>query len=71
MQITNVPAPDDDRRDLEDNFDTTSDFPDVDKTDPENADPHQPDIPVPPDSEPNAPIDDPPVEEGDTRKRIV
>ena len=79
MQITNIPAPDDNSREIEDNFNDHSDYPDIGETGSENQDIENPNIPVPPGSKPAVPVEEPPSsierspvdEDGDTRTRLV
>jgi hypothetical protein len=56
--VQNIPPPDVNSVNNEDDFGSHSDYPDVDKTDVENPDVD--DIPIPPDSEPAYPVEEPP-----------
>lgn len=78
QSVQNIPAPDGDAVDIEGDFDSHPDYPDVDKTEAENSDVNN--IPVVPGEEPVYPIEEPrsedienpPVEEDiNAPKRIV
>ena len=58
QDVQNIPNPGVDSINTEDDFGSHSDYPDIDKTDAENSDVD--DIPVPPDSEPAHPVEEPP-----------
>lgn len=75
--LQNIPNPDVNSREIEDDFDSHSDYPDVDKTDVENSDVDN--IPLPPDKQPARPVEEPrsdvekpPINENeDAPKQIV
>jgi hypothetical protein len=70
QDVQNVPNPDVNSTVRDDDFGSHSDV----NRDNENADVEQPkgDVPVPPDREPSAPIEEPPAEDGmEERKRIA
>lgn len=77
QDIQNIPNPDVDSLERQDDFDSHSDYPDVGRTDVENPDVD--DIPLPPDQQPAQPVEEPrsdveqpPIEENkDEPKRIV
>lgn len=56
--IQNIPAPDTEPQNIEDDFGSHSDYPDVDNSDIDNPDVD--DIPVPPDQETSYPVEEPP-----------
>lgn len=78
QDLQNIPNPDGDELGIEDDFDSHSDYPDIDQIDSSNN-PDVDDIPVPPDKEPAYPVEEPPTgienppveEDEDELKRIV
>lgn len=58
QDVQNIPSPDVNSVDTEEDFGSHSDYPTIDQTDAENSDVD--DIPVPPDSEPAYPVEEPP-----------
>lgn len=77
QDIQNIPNPDVNSVETEDDFGSHSNYPDIDKTDVENPDVD--DIPLPPDRQPARPIEEPrsdvekpPIDENeDAPKQIV
>ncbi len=68
QDVQNVPNPDVNSTVRDDDFGSHSDV----NRDDENSDVERSDIPVPPDREPGAPIEEPPADEGmDEPKRIA
>ena len=77
QDVQNIPNPDGDSLNIEGDFGSHSDYPDIDRTDKRNPDVD--DIPVPPDKEPARPVEEPPSdvekspvdEDEDAPKQIV
>jgi hypothetical protein len=77
QDVQNIPNPDVNSINSEDDFGSHSDYPAIDRTDVENPDTD--DIPVPPDGEPAYPVKEPPSdvekppveEDRDAPKQIV
>ena len=74
QDVQNIPNPDVNSVEEDDNFGSHSDVQPDSRTDKDSQDmdierPSE-DIPVPPDRQPNAPVEDPPVNE-DEKKRIA